>query len=262
MGTSRSRGHAQRSTELIEREDNPPEPHPGWSGGPPLRSFGRRRGRKLSPRQASLFSTGLKQVVVNLGERPANERLASLFSEPVEEVWLEIGFGAGEHLIWQAERNPAVGIIGAEPYINGVVAALSAIEERRLQGRVRLHADDAHSLLDWLPPGSLSRVFMLFPDPWPKKRHRERRLLSPALLSRLARILRPGAELRFASDILDYAELAIEHTKRHPDFEVSKTFTTADRNAAADWPRTRYEAKAAKAGRSSTFIILRRKAAE
>jgi tRNA (guanine-N7-)-methyltransferase len=226
-----------------------------------LRSFGRRRGRKLSRRQASLLSAGLEQIAIDLSGRPANERLASLFSEPVEEVWLEIGFGAGEHLIWQAERNPAVGIIGAEPYINGVVAALSAIEERKFQGRVRLHANDVHPLLDWLPPASLSRVFMLFPDPWPKKRHRERRLLSLSLLSRMARVLRPGADLRFASDIPDYAEQAIEHAQRHPDFELSKIFTSAGRDAAADWPRTRYEAKAAKAGRTSTFIILRRKAA-
>jgi tRNA (guanine-N7-)-methyltransferase len=261
MGTSRSCGYAQRSTELIEAEDNSLEPNPDRSGAPPLRSFGRRRGRKLSPRQASLLSTGLEEVAVDLRERPGNGRLASLFSEPVREVWLEIGFGAGEHLVWQAEHNPNVGVIGAEPYINGVVAALSAMEERRLRGRVRIHTDDVHSLLDWLPGASLSRAFMLFPDPWPKKRHRARRLFSPSLLSQMARVLQPGTEFRFASDILDYAEAAIEHAKSHPDFELSETFTAVDRNAVTDWPRTRYEAKAATAGRSSIFIILRRKAA-
>jgi tRNA (guanine-N7-)-methyltransferase len=184
-----------------------------------------------------------------------------MFSEPVEEIWLEIGFGAGEHLIWQAGHNLQAGIVGAEPYINGVVAALSGLEARQLQGRVRLHAGEVHLLLEWLPPGSISRAFMLFPDPWPKKRHRARRLFTPLLLGRMARILRPGAEFRFASDISDYAEAAIEHVNAHPDFELAQTFTSADRTTLPDWPITRYETKAVKAGRPSTFIVLRRKAA-
>jgi tRNA (guanine-N7-)-methyltransferase len=184
-----------------------------------------------------------------------------MFAEPVEEVWLEIGFGAGEHLIWQAEHSRHAGIIGAEPYINGVVAALSGLEAKQLQGRVRLHAADVHPLLEWLPQASLSRAFMLFPDPWPKKRHRARRLFAPPLLGNMARILRPGAEFRFASDIADYAEEAIEHVKAHHDFQLTQTFTSADRSTLPDWPMTRYEAKAVKAGRPSTFIVLRRQIA-
>jgi tRNA (guanine-N7-)-methyltransferase len=126
---------------------------------------------------------------------------------------------------------------------------------------MRLHAGDVHPLLEWLPPASLSRAFMLFPDPWPKKRHRARRLFAPPLLGKMARILRPGAEFRFASDIADYSEAAIEHAKAHPDFEIAQTFTSVDRRALPDWPVTRYETKAVKAGRPSTFIALRRKAA-
>ncbi len=192
--------------------------------------------------------------------RPAGEAgLAALFAAPVEETWLEIGFGAGEHLVWQAAHAPHAGIIGAEPYVNGVVAALSAIEAQQLQGRLRLHGDDVHPLLEWLPSQSLSRAFMLFPDPWPKKRHRARRLFAPPLLTRMAGLLRPGAEFRFASDIADYAEAAIGHAQAHPDFELALTFTTAARDTLPDWPATRYEAKAMREGRSSTFIVLKRK---
>jgi len=236
-------------------EEFPPDP--GARSERQLRSFGRRRGRKLSPRQSSLLASGLERLRLDLSEPPG--KLDSLFADPIEEIWLEIGFGAGEHLIWQAAHNTHAGIIGAEPYVNGVVAALSAIEARQLQGRVRMHADDVHPLLEWLPPASLSRAFMLFPDPWPKKRHRARRLFSPPLLDKMARILRPGAEFRFASDIADYAEATMAHATAHPDFELALTFTSANRDALPDWPITRYETKAAREGRPATFIVLKRK---
>jgi tRNA (guanine-N7-)-methyltransferase len=200
----------------------------------------------------------LENQKIDMSGQLRADELAALFSEPVKEVWLEIGFGAGEHLIWQAEHNPHVGVIGAEPYVNGVVAALAALEARHLGGRIKIHADDAITLLNWLPEASLSRAFVLFPDPWPKKRHRERRIFSPLLLDKLSRLLRPLAELRFASDILDYAEGAIEHANAHPGFEVVQIFTSADREALPDWPMTRYEQKASKHGRSSTFISMRR----
>jgi tRNA (guanine-N7-)-methyltransferase len=206
-----------------------------------------------------LLTSGLAACTVDLSTLLDALDLPGIFSEPVTEVWLEIGFGAGEHLIWQAEHHPHAGLIGAEPYVNGVVAALSAVEARGLTGRVRIHPDDVLALLNWLPAGSLSRAFMLFPDPWPKKRHRERRLFSPQTLDKLGRLLRPGAELRFASDIADYAEAAIEHAKAHPDFDVETVFTSANRDAVRDWPVTRYEQKAAREGRAATFVITRRK---
>ena len=202
----------------------------------------------------------MANLQVDLGRQLGAEELTSIFSEPVKEVWLEIGFGAGEHLIWQAAEYPHAGLIGAEPYVNGVVAALSALEARRLGGRVKIHPEDAISLLNWLPEARLSRAFVLFPDPWPKKRHRERRIFSPTLLDKLSRLLRSGAELRFASDIADYAESAIEHASAHPDFEVVRIVTSVDREALPDWPMTRYEEKASKEGRSSTFISMRRRA--
>jgi len=224
-----------------------------------LRSFGRRKGRKLSERQSALLSEGLGVYKLDMSRPLSAEELRREFSEPVGEVWLEIGFGAGEHLIWQAEHAPHAGLIGAEPYVNGVVAAISALDARQLQGRAKIHPEDAIALLNWLPAESLSRAFVLFPDPWPKKRHRERRIFSPLLLEKLGRLLRSGAELRFASDIADYADAAQEHAKAHPAFELAQIFTSADRDAAPNWPVTRYEQKAAKQGRSSTFISLRRR---
>ena len=236
------------------------EPSQGGSGGTErwLRSYGRRKGRKLSPHQSELLSSGLAHYKLDMSRQLPIEKLAGIFSEPVTEVWLEIGFGAGEHLIWQAERNPHAGLIGAEPYVNGVVAALLALKARRLGGRIKIHPDDTISLLSWLPDASLSRAFVLFPDPWPKKRHRERRIFSPLLLDKLGRVLGPGAEIRFASDIADYAEAAIEHVSAHADFEVVGIFTSSNRATASDWPVTRYEEKASKQGRSSTFISMRR----
>jgi len=224
-----------------------------------LRSFGRRKGRTLSLRQSSLLAEGLETRAIDVAQPLDPASLKRLFPESIEEFWLEIGFGGGEHLVWQAANNPHVGIIGAEPYLNGVVSALDALASRGVTDRVRVYADDVHALLRALPPESLSRAFMLFPDPWPKKRHRERRLFSPNLLDKLAPLLRPGAEFRFASDIDDYAEAAIEAARAHPAFEIAHVFTTENRDALPNWPVTRYEEKARKQGRGATFLVMRRK---
>jgi tRNA (guanine-N7-)-methyltransferase len=244
---------------MIGERKIPPDDESGGTVIRPLRSYGRRRGRKLSARKNTVLAGGLDRLSLDLREPPPLDGPGALFDEHTEETWLEIGFGAGEHLLWQAEHNPHAGIIGAEPYVNGVVAALSNIEARQVEGRVRILNDDVRPLLEWLPPASLSRAFMLFPDPWPKKRHRERRLFAPPMLTAAARVLKAGAEFRFASDIADYAEEAIEHAHAHPDFELALTFTSADRNTLPDWPITRYETKATREGRAATFIVLKRK---
>ncbi len=261
MGTSRSCGCVEgRAWPIGEAETLVYERPQGGSAISErwLRSYGRVKGRKLSRHQSELLSRGLTKHKLDMSRQLRAEELAAIFSEPVSEVWLEIGFGAGEHLIWQAEQNPHVSLIGAEPYVNGVVATLSMLEARGLGDRIKIHPEDAISLLNWLPEASLSRAFVLFPDPWPKKRHRERRVFSPLLLDKLGRLLRSGAELRFASDIADYADAAIEHANTHPDFEVVQIFTSANRSSAPDWPVTRYEEKASKHGRLSTFISIRR----
>ncbi len=162
---------------------------------------------------------------------------------PPGEIWLEIGFGAGEHLFWQAQRNPGVTLIGAEPYEGGVAKLLSKLAEAPLPN-IRIHEGDARAVVDALPEARLGRVFVLFPDPWPKTRHHKRRFVQTATLDALARVLKDGAELRFATDDAGYLAWALERLAAHPDFEW-----TAERMAdwtarPADWPQTRYEAKA------------------
>ena len=227
-----------------------------------LRSFGRQRGRALSPRQTLLFAQLLPRVSVDLsapfllapscspsGSRP--EGAGSL--EGANKVWLEIGFGGAEHLIWQARHNPDVTLIGCEPFIDGVVKALSAIDEHGLQN-VRLHADDTRPLLRWLAPASLDRAFVLFPDPWPKKKHVKRRLVSKPLLDLLARVLKPGAELRIGTDIGDYARTLLLAFQQTPEFTWTAQAPSDWRNRPADWPPTRYEAKAIREGRPRYFF--------
>lgn len=217
-----------------------------------LRSFGRRHGRKLSPRQQRLLAETLPLLALDLTQ-PAPEPLQGLFTGTVEEVWLEIGFGGAEHMIWQAEHNRNAGLIGCEPFEDGVVKALGAIEEKRLDN-VRLHADDAREVLRWLPAGSIGRAFILFPDPWPKRKHAKRRLVSPALLDLLARVLRPGAQLRIASDIGDYVRTTLLAFQGRKDFIWHATTALDWRNRGSDWPETRYEAKAARDGRKSYYL--------
>ena len=216
-----------------------------------LRSYGRKRGRKPSPRQAQLFETVLPRVAVDLNA--PSGRLSGGESEGVNKLWLEIGFGGAEHLIWQATHNRQALLIGCEPFIDGVVKALAAIDENGL-GNIRLHADDARPLLRWLPPQSLDRVFILFPDPWPKKKHVKRRLVSKPLLDLLARAMKPGAELRIGTDIGDYARTLLLAFEATPAFRWTATSPQDWRVRPDDWPPTRYEAKAIREGRTRYFL--------
>ena len=224
--------------------------------GHELRSFGRRHGRKFSASQERLLAEDLPRVAIDLNTA-APSQASGLFGAPVREVWLEIGFGGGEHLIWQAESHPDVGLIGCEPYLDGVVKVLAAVQSRKLD-RIRLHADDARPLLRWLPESSISRAFVLFPDPWPKARHHKRRLISPAMVDALARVIRPGGQLRIATDIGDYARTALLAMVGSPDFHWLAGSPADWRVRPADWPQTRYEQKAAAAGRRCYYLRFAR----
>lgn len=225
-----------------------------------LRSFGRKRGRKISARQESLLRDLLPRVSVDLGS-PAPRDLCTLFPTATSEVWLEIGFGGAEHMIAQARANPHVAVIGCEPFEEGVVKALAAIADGGL-GNIRLHADDARPLLRWLPAASLARAFILFPDPWPKKRHAKRRLFSAPVLDELARVMRPGGELRFATDWGDYARHALYAAATQKSFSWAAASPADWRQRPPDWPQTRYETKAIAQGRRSYFFRFIRQAAE
>lgn len=191
-------------------------------------------------------------------EAPVSAAWPGLFAPDVRRVWLEIGFGGAEHLLWQARANPDVGLIGAEPFEEGVVKALAGIAESNL-GNVRLHPDDARPLLDWLPATSIDRAFVLFPDPWPKKRHAKRRLVSPALLRGLARVVQPGGELRLATDIASYAGEMLLAVRQEGSFAWLAEAPEDWRQRPPDWPQTRYEQKARREGRAANYFRLRRR---
>jgi len=220
-----------------------------------LRSFGRRRGRKPSSRQSDLMTEVMPRLAVDVATPVADIRRQ--FTVPVEQVWLEIGFGGGEHLLSQARAHPAVGIIGAEPYEEGVVKVVDAVQREGLRN-VRVHGDDVRPLLRWVPPASLARAFILFPDPWPKKKHRKRRLFNGSTLDLLARAICPGGTLRAATDIGDYAGQMLAVVARHPSFEWTARCPDDWRQRPDDWPATRYEQKAIIAGRRCAYFEFRR----
>jgi tRNA (guanine-N7-)-methyltransferase len=168
-------------------------------------------------------------------------------------TWLEIGFGGGEHLLGQARNNPDVRLIGCEPYEDGVIKVLSAIDGEGLRN-VRVHMGDVRDVLRQLALGSLDRAFILFPDPWPKRKHRKRRLVNSSLLDLLARALKPGAELRIATDIGDYARTILEAFQHEPRFLWQAESPADWRLQPSDWVETKYEAKAAAAGRRRYYF--------
>jgi tRNA (guanine-N7-)-methyltransferase len=223
----------------------------------PARLYGRRRGRALRPGLAKRLADDLPGLSLAL---PATGRLdpARCFAAPVADVWLEIGFGGGEHLVAQALAHPAVGLIGCEPFLNGVAHLLS-----RLAGqpwpRIRLLADDARPLIACLAPASLGRVFILFPDPWHKARHHKRRLVSRPVLDSLAAALRPGGELRIATDDPDYLRWILVELVSHPDFLWLARRPGDWRTRPPDWPETRYEAKAIKAWARPAYLRFQRR---
>jgi tRNA (guanine-N7-)-methyltransferase len=224
------------------------------SGGPERRRrklYGRRKGPKLSARQAGLRQTLLGDLAWQVGDDPSSQ-----FPNSVQEIWLEVGFGAGEHLVWQAREHPHVGLIGAEPYEMGMAKLLTKLEESPLNN-VRLFEGDGRDIIEGLPDISLGRFFLLFPDPWPKTRHHKRRFLQMEMLDSLARVLKPGAELRFATDDKSYLPYALERLIAHPAFDWLAEGPGDWKFRPADWPQTRYETKAIKG--PPTFLRFARR---
>jgi tRNA (guanine-N7-)-methyltransferase len=218
--------------------------------------FGRRKGHKLRPRQAGLLETLLPRLALDLATAAPSD-LTGLFAGPVEAVRLEIGFGGGEHMIAEAEREPRSGFIGIEPFVNGMAKALSEIDARKLVN-IRLHHGDALDVLAWLPPASLARIDLIYPDPWPKRRHWKRRFVQDASLTEIARVLRRGGEFRFVTDIPDYAAWTLERVLRSCELTWAAERADDWRQPWQDFPGTRYEAKAKRDGRSGCYLIFRR----
>ena len=228
----------------------------GHKRGP--HSYGRKRGRPLRAGRRKLFTELLPEIAIATPP-PAPLDLEALWGGGVRETWLEIGFGAGEHLAWQAGQHPDIGFIGAEVYEAGIGALLSAIAREGL-ANIRIHAADAAALLEALPAGSIGRAFVLFPDPWPKTRHWKRRFVAAEGLAHLARVLADGAELRLATDDPGYLVWMLQHILASPDFAWTARRARDWLERPDDWPQTRYEAKAIREGRRPSYLRLKRRA--
>jgi tRNA (guanine-N7-)-methyltransferase len=220
-----------------------------------IHTYGRRRGRRLRDSQRMLLETLLPALAI--GDDAAELDPRGLFAPGTKEVWLEIGFGGGEHLAAQAGAHPDTGFIGCEPFVNGVVSLLGHVKARGLRN-VRLWPHDARELIARLPSASIARAFVLFPDPWPKARHHKRRLIAAPFLDALARVLAPGGELRVATDDADYLAWILERLPSHPGFRLLARGEAEWRARPQDWPPTRYEQKAIAAGRNPAYLRFSR----
>ncbi|AWN35406.1 tRNA (guanine(46)-N(7))-methyltransferase TrmB [Methylobacterium radiodurans] len=243
------------------RDQLPPEPEGDHDaeGAPERAFFGRRKGKRLREGQERRLAELLPALRVTVPPDGALDPATLFPAVPdLREVWLEIGFGGGEHLAAQAAAHPDVGIIGAEPFVNGVVKLLRAVDEQGLRN-VRVRDEDVTALIARLPDACLARVYLLYPDPWPKRRQRKRRFVSEGSLAEIARVLRDGGVFRFASDIDDYAGWTLARAARCPD--LAWTAASADdwRQPFPGWPGTRYEAKAIAAGRRPTYLEFARR---
>lgn len=219
--------------------------------------YGRRGSRPLKDSRKALVDTMLPKIGIGYPEAEGVDPKGYFDGNP-DQLWLEIGFGGGEHLAGQAEANPNIGIIGAEPFMDGVGSLLRHLDERNLSN-VRVVADDSRPLLYKLVDACFDRAFLLFPDPWPKKRHAERRFIGPKNLALLARLLKDGAEFRVASDDMQYISWTLQHMHNHPDFEWLAEGPDDWRTPPADWVKTRYEQKALRQGKKCNYLRFRRK---
>lgn len=236
---------------------NKPKSHP--SGAPWRNFYGRLKGKQLRPSQQgyldedlAALSPGAVDWDVNPERNPLD--LQALFGD--RPLWLEIGFGGGEHMVHQAAQNPEVGFIGCEPYINGVAMLLGKIR-RGKHDNIRIHPGDARDLFDVLPEARVARAFLLYPDPWPKKKHHRRRFVTPDHLEPLARAMQPGAIFRVATDIPDYVRQTLEMVPKH-GFEWLCESAEDWRRPWDDWISTRYEQKALREGRVPHYLTFRR----
>ena len=229
--------------------------HP--SGAPWRNFYGRFKGKGLRKSQQGYLDQDLAKLspgAVDWDVNPEREPidLQSLFAD--REVWLEIGFGGGEHMVHQAVETPDVGIIGCEPYINGVAMLLGKIRDSGAQN-IAVHPGDVRDMFDVLPENSISRAFLLYPDPWPKKRHHRRRFVTPEHLEPLAKVMKSGAIFRVATDIPDYVRQTLEQVPRH-GFTWTAERPADWRRPWDDWLSTRYEQKALREGRVPHYLTF------
>jgi tRNA (guanine-N7-)-methyltransferase len=236
----------------MTRPSNPDREHAHGQGS----FFGRRKGHKLRALQADLIESLLPRLALDIGT-PFPDNLADIFAAPLGDVRLEIGFGGGEHLIAEALAFPNTGFIGCEPYVNGMAKILTQIEANNI-GNIRLFAGDAAELLAWAPARSLSRIDLIHPDPWPKRRHWKRRFVQDATVMAMARVLKPDGEFRFVCDIDDYVAWTLAHLLRSRDFAWLAERADDWRLPWPGYTMTRYGRKAEREGRVAAYLRFRR----
>ncbi|MDR7031523.1 tRNA (guanosine(46)-N(7))-methyltransferase TrmB [Mesorhizobium sp. BE184] len=219
--------------------------------------FGRRHGKTIRSSQAAALESGLARYRLDLNAEAPSD-LRTLFAADVSAVRLEIGFGGGEHLRHEAARHAGTGFIGVEPFVNGMAKMMAAVQPTPL-ANLRVYDDDAARLLDWLPSASLDGIDLLYPDPWPKKKHWKRRFVGKANLDRFARVLKPGGVFRFASDIDTYVNWTLLHCRAHGALEWQARGARDWHMPYEGWPGTRYEAKAIREGRPPAYLTFVRK---
>lgn len=237
--------------------DQPSDKHP--SGAPWRNFYGRFKGKGLRDSQQKYLDEDLAALspgAVGWEENPDRTELDLEEMFPGKDVWLEVGFGGGEHMVHQAASNRDVGIIGCEPYINGVAMLLGKIRDAEVDN-VKVHPGDARDMMDVLPAQSISKAFLLYPDPWPKKRHHRRRFVTQEHLQPLAEVLKPGAIFRVATDIPDYVRQTLQEVPK-AGFEWLAEGPTDWREPWGDWISTRYEQKALREGRTPHYLTFRR----
>ena len=230
------------------------------SGAPWRNFYGRRKGKGLRESQQAYLDSDLAALSPGAVDWEANPDRAPLDLKALfggKPVWLEIGFGGGEHMVHQAAQNPDVGVIGCEPYINGVAMLLGKIRKAGVRN-LAVHPGDVRDMFDVLPEGSVDRAFLLYPDPWPKARHHRRRFVTPEHLDPLTRVLAPGAIFRVATDIPDYVRQTLEQMLPRPEFEWLAEGPQDWRAPWDDWLSTRYEQKALREGRTPHYLTFRR----
>ena len=243
---------------MSDAETPGPKPDPAPVSGAERRNFyGRVHGKTLRASQKQYLAEDLGRVTlpgVTVADNPARAVLDVAALTGGRPLWLEVGFGGGEHLVHMAARHPDVFLIGCEPFVNGVAMLLGKIRDAGA-GNLAIHPGDVRDLFDVLPDGVVQKCFLNYPDPWPKARHHRRRFVTPGYLGALARVMAPGAEFRVATDIPDYVRQTLE--------EVPQAGFVLERQAGAgeawdDWLSTRYEQKALREGRAPHYLTFRR----
>ena len=237
----------------MSNNDSAREPKPTDHGQGSF--FGRRKGHKLRHHQADLIDHLLPHLALDLSTADASDP-ASLFDAPIDSLRLEIGFGGGEHLVAEALAFPGIGFIGCEPYVNGMAKILSQIEANNVTN-IRLFAGDAAELLAWARPASFSRIDLIHPDPWPKRRHCKRRFVQDATIAEMSRVLKQRGEFRFVSDIDDYCAWTLMHMQRAADFAWTAERADDWRQPWPHYTMTRYGRKADREGRKASYLIFK-----